>query len=354
MDPSGGREALARRLERQSRACATLGSTLYEHVLSLAAEDAIEGGIVASVLEGHEQDPGESALALRLMAAAHRLVLEGRAPELAAHYPSAGGDSGREGAWEAFRSTLERHRDEVRRLVSLPVQTNEVGRSAALLGGFLVVASKTGLPLRVLEIGASGGLNLRWDRYRYEHAGVAWGDPGSPVVIRDFVSSGTPPLSLRAEIAERAGCDPFPVDPSTEEGRVTLLSYVWADQTDRLGLFRGAFEVAASVPAPVERAGAAAWLERWLARPAQGAATVLFHSITMQYLEAAERRRVFELIAEAGARATVEAPFAWLRMEPAGPCASVVLTRWPEAIERVIATAHYHGRPVRWLQGELT
>src|SRR5438034_5449361 len=113
-------------------------------------------------------DARASALALRFMGAVHRLVLEGRAPALARHYPSAGGEAGLEGAWAAFRDTLEQHRDTLRALVTSPVQTNEVGRSAALLGGFLLVARETGLPLRLLELGASAGLNLRWDHYRSE------------------------------------------------------------------------------------------------------------------------------------------------------------------------------------------
>jgi hypothetical protein len=37
--------------------------------------------------------------------------------------------------------------------------------------------------------------------------------------------------------AEREGCDLEPVDPTTDEGRLTLLSYVWPDQAARLARF---------------------------------------------------------------------------------------------------------------------
>ena len=40
--------------------------------------------------------------------------------------------------------------------------------------------SETGRPLRLLEIGASAGLNLRFDRYRYEQDDEAWGPRDSP------------------------------------------------------------------------------------------------------------------------------------------------------------------------------
>jgi hypothetical protein len=137
---------------------------------------------VYGVLRGHERDPGPSALALRLMGAAHRLVLSGEAPALARHYPSVGGEPG--DAWPPFLDLLRERRDELRVLVEHPVQTNEPARCAALLGGFLEVARSTGLPLRLLEVGASAGLNLRFDRYRYELGGGRWGPPDSPVVIR--------------------------------------------------------------------------------------------------------------------------------------------------------------------------
>ena len=141
----------------------------------------------------------------------------------------------------------------------------------------------------------------------------------------------------------------YPVDPTCDEGRRMLLSYVWPDQAERLAALRGAFTVAERVPATVERAGAADWLARKVARPAAGAASVVFHSIVWQYLPAAERERARGTIERAGARATDETPVAWLRFEPSSDrtCAEVRLTSWPGGEERLLATAGYHGRPVR-------
>jgi hypothetical protein len=114
---------------------------------------------VFALLRGHEGDPEPSALALRLMGAVHRLVLRGDASDLARHYPSAGGSPHE--PWPVFLATLRDHADELRRLLDDPVQTNEPARCGALLGGFLEIARRTHLPLRLLEVGASAGLNLR-------------------------------------------------------------------------------------------------------------------------------------------------------------------------------------------------
>jgi hypothetical protein len=288
------------------------------------------------------------------MAATHRLVLEGRAPALAAFYQSAGGRADEPGAWSAFIALVEEQTDTLRELVDRRCQTNEVGRSAALVGGFLTIAAESELPLRCLEVGTSAGLNLRWDHFRYEAGDRSWGDPSSPVRFHD-VYEGLPPFDVPATVAERTGCDLHPVDPATDEGRITLMAHVWADQVERFRLLRGALDVAARVPATIDQADAGTWLEERLASERSGVATVVFHSIVMDQLDDHARGRLLAAIEDAGGRATPEAPFAWLRMEqdysfallrPVGP--KVWLTLWPGGGERLLASAGAHGNPVRW------
>ncbi len=349
--PPAERDLVAEALTAQAEACRMLGSPLYGALLDRAAEDARVGGPVWRLLAPHAHDPGRSLPGLRLMGAVHRLVLEGRAAALAHHYPSAGGRvprPGREGAvWGAFRETLAD--PSLPDLIRRPVQTNEVGRSRALLGGFLACAGAFGLPLHLLEIGSSAGLNLRWDRYRYESGEEAWGDPASPVRFEEVFDGPGPPLDAPAEVASRRACDTWPIDPTTEEGALTLLSYVWPDQEERIAHLRGAIEVARAVPARIEEADAVEWLGRELAEPPAGGTTVVFHSILLWYFDPPKRERVRDILIEAGGRATKAAPLAWLSMESGGALAEVRLTTWPGGEERLLAEAGYHGRPVRWL-----
>lgn len=331
----------------QAAACAESSSPLYGRVLDTVVADLRAGGVSADLLAGRADDPLGSALALRFLAAVHRIVLDGRAPELAAFFPSVGGTAvGDPGP--AFLRTVDRHRDEVSRGMEDGVQTNEVGRSAVLVGGYAEVGQRTGLPLRVLEIGASAGLNLRWDHYAYDTGRVVAGDPESPLRF-DRVWEGEPPdLPATFSVAERAGCDRNPLDPTTPEGRLALMSYVWPDQTDRFERLDAAIEVARRVPAVIEQADAADWASARLREPTPGLATVVVHSIVLQYLSGPARERFREAVAAAGARATEVAPLAWLRMEPGGDRAEVRLTTWPGGDERLVATAGYHGRPVWW------
>jgi hypothetical protein len=279
--------------------------------------------------------------------------LSGAAPALAARYPSTGGDGDADGAWEAWFAVVRDRAEEVIPLVARGVQTNEVGRSAALIGGFLAVARETGLPLRLLEVGASAGLNLRWDQFRYRVGGASWGPVGSPVDLGDpFYGPVVPTLApLEAPVTERRGCDLHPLDPTSTEDRLTLLSYVWPDQTTRFANLAGACDVAAEVPVPLDRESGESWVAGQLAEARVGVATVVFHSVMLQYVEAGARRQLLGNIAAAGSRATDKTPLGWLRLEPAGNLASdmeVRLTLWPGGGDRRLAVAHPHGTWVRW------
>lgn len=343
------RAHVVERIEFQARSCGWIGSPLYERLLRAAATDAVAGGPVWRVLEPYAGDPPGSAMVLRFMAAVHRIVLRGRAPGLAAFYPSAGGRAA-EGAEEAFLATVAEHEEALRADTVQPLQTNEPGRAGALVGGFLTVAARFGLPLRVLEVGASAGLNLRWDRFLYEARGATWGHPVSPVRLCDFNSDSPPPFDVHAAVAERRGCDPSPIDATTDDGATLLLSFVWPDQLTRIRLLRGAIEVARRVPATVDEEAASSWLRRF-AQPRDGLATVVFHSIVHQYLGDEEAAAVTDALDEAARAASATAPFAYLTMEPGDDekVVEVRLTTWPGGDEELLAHSGYHGTAVRWL-----
>lgn len=349
--PPGARIAdLARRCDSQAAVCRRNGSPFYAALLTRAAEDVRAGGPTRTIMASAPatRSGADDALALQLMGAVHRLVLEGRLPALAAEYPSTGGSGDPEAAWPLLREALEREREAVTRLFHHAVQTNEVGRCPLLASAFHLVARETGLPLRLLEIGASAGLNLLWDAYRYELGGEPWGDPASPVRFTEPFLEGAPAFWAGTRVAERAGCDVAPIDPATEQGRLELLSYVWPDQARRLEHLRGALEVAARSPVHVAAEGAAPWLERLtLAQP--GVATVVYHSFVEQFFDDDTRARLRRTLAAAAAAATPESPVAHLRMEWGREVAETRLTVWPRGEERLLATSTVHGHDVRWV-----
>jgi len=341
--------ARAAELERDGR------SRLYVELMRAAGDDADAGGIVATIFAGDPMTPG-SVPELRLLAALHHVVLSGDAPALARYFPSAGGDAPAQQAWVVARATLEEHVDVIRELARRTVQTNEPGRCVALYGGLLWLAERHGLPIRLLEIGASAGLNLNVDRFRYVVEGAPLGDPDSPLEFGE-PWIGRPvadPAAIagRLRIAERGGCDRGPLDATTDEGRLTLQSYVWPDEPERIARVGHAAAVADRHPVGVQRRNAGAWLLERLgdARPAM--LTVVWQSVVDQYLDEGERDTIRSAFASAAG-----GPLAWLTLEPppaggGGNRFELRCRERPEdngsGVARLLAHAGYHGPPVEW------
>lgn len=341
--------ARAAELERGGR------SRLYVELMRGAADDLDAGGIVAELFDGDPGLPG-SVPELRLLAALHHLVLCGAAPQLARHFPSAGGDAPPEQAWPAAQRTLAEHDAAIRTLLGRTVQTNEPGRCVALYGGLLWLSERHRQPIRLLEIGASAGLNLNVDRFGYVVGGVTLGDPASPLTF-DEPWQGVPVedpagAAQRLIVAERAGCDRAPIDPASDEGRLTLQSYVWPDEPERRRRVAQASQVAVRHPQAIERRPAGEWLARALADARPDVLTVVWQSAVNQYLDDAERAALRSAFAAAPA-----GPLAWLTLEPplTADDAGNFELRCRERPEGdgsgtalLIARSGYHGPPVVW------
>lgn len=346
-----GGEAVAQDFELRAQLAGGMGCAFYRDLLPLMAADARAEGAVWSIMEPFADAPFDDAYALRLLGGLHHVVLGGEEPELARHYPSTGGDADAAAAWPLLRALIEARPPSVATALAGPPQTNEVGRSAALVGGMLTFGAEAGRALRLRELGSSAGLNLRVDSYRYEQAEAAWGDTASAVRFRELWSPGVPPFGAAVEIADRKGCDLHPIDAGSPHGARWLLAYVWPGQTERLDRLRAALDIASRVPVTIEREDVGPWCERELRVPVPDRATLIFHSIFWQYLPEPVAARVTAAIEAAGDRATADAPIGWLRLEPSPTelHADLRLRTWPGGADRLLATAGFHDGPVRWL-----
>jgi hypothetical protein len=252
-------------------------------------------------------------------------------------------------AWRALCDLCDANRDEVRAAAAtLRVQTNEVLRSAVLAPGFLRIAARTGLPLRIREIGSSAGLNLLFDRYRYQLGPHRFGDVDSPLQLEASWEGAAPDLDAPLRVADRRGCDVAPFDVRNAEHRLRLESFIWPEQLERLARLRAALAVALREPPPIDAVPAGEWVEAQVSGHADGVATVFFHSVVWWYIPDAERARITRAIEAAGARATPDAPIAWLRMEGSRlEEAELRLRHWPDGADTHLADVHYHGASVR-------
>lgn len=333
----------------QAEHCERMGSPFTALLCRLAAERLDSRTAVGAAVLGWPSHPGNDALALRLAGALHALVLGDKAPSLAALYPPYPLPPS-DALWAAVAKAMADEADFIVATLNLPPQTNEVGRSAILLGGFLEIAAATGLPLILSEIGASAGLNMFWDRFAYQFGDQTWGDPASTVRLAPQWSGKLPPLSANLAVAGRAGCDLKRLDAADPDHRRRLLSYVWPDQPQRLSRLAAALDLAAADPPDIATADAADWIEERLAAQPKGTAHVVYHTIVWQYLPAATRARIARAFYRTGNRGGERRPLAWLRFEADGktPGGALMLTTWPGGETRTLARADFHGSWIDW------
>ena len=343
-------QELAGVFRTQAGICGAMGSAFSQALAERCAGDLQAGGRSVELLSPWLGRDARSLFAdaapLRWLGAVHDRALRGVDPALTAAYPAPGRPGEPHTAWAAVDLAMGEDAAELARFMQHEPQTNEVLRSTCLLPGFLAIARATGLPLRLLELGASAGLNQFWDRYAYDFgAGRVWGDAESPVRLAAEWRGPAPDLTQRVRVASRLACDRSPVDLEDAAARRRLRAYVWPDQFERLARLDAAVGLARRERVAVERADALDFT-RGRGAPQPGLATVIYHSIFRQYLPEEAQRGLAAAIAEFGARASLQAPLAWLRMEPSADNLSLIevrLTLWPSGQERRLCTCSPHG-----------
>jgi hypothetical protein len=332
------------------RAHAADAEHLYGYAVRGMADDWEAGGPIGVICRGYEKAPRGAVIHIRLLAGVFRLVLTGRAPELVRFYPCLGGTAPASQAWPVMRNVIGAHVEEMHAALAVPPQTNEVGRSAALLAGLFDLVAASGVRrIRLLELGASAGLNLLLDFYGFRGESWHFGSIDSKVQFVDPIEG-----PLRAErfmIMNRAGCDLHPVDATTTEGRVLLTSFVWPFDLHRHERLSSALSVAAIHPVRVDKAAASSWLPEALVTDRDGL-PVVWHSITQMYWPHEEVMAVESILANYGAqRSLAEVSLEFDLRDPRGVKPELRTRLWnPDSDrsvrERLIGTAHHHGVPV--------
>lgn len=236
-------------------------------------------------------------------------------------------------------------------------QTNEAARCALLLPSLAAIAGDR--PVALLELGASAGLCLLYDRYRYRYRAP----DGTEQVVGDSAlelvcdTEGGPPVPAAVpEIAWRAGVDRNPLDASDPQDALWLRCLVWPEHQDRADRLAAALEVARTDPPRVVRAGFVAGLEQLLTEVPAGTLTVVTHTAALAYAPSEVREQVRTLCRDAGAwrlGAEGQQALAGLDVPPSadGQVELLVSVGHPDGHDEVVALAQPHGRRLRWTAG---
>ncbi len=337
------REEILAAFKRQADYCRLREAPLTASIIDAAGTDLQAGGPIAGLLQDFDEDPARGALALRIAGAVHYLAIKGRAGPLQKAYRTLSLPETNAVA-ASLAALAEEHGAVFQSLVSRPPQTNEINRLAALIPAFSEVSSAWGLPVDLYELGTSGGLLLSPDRCSVDYGAFSWGD--GPVSLKSDWRGDAHEFADRLEIRGRSGCDRNAIDFTDPEQMDIAHSYIWPEHPERRRTFDAAIAATRDAGARIDRADALQWLA---ARdiPQPGAVSVVFTSVFAVYLNDDETARLNRLMDDFGARATTDAPVAFIQFEPEPELDFVTfnvdLTIWPGRMRRRIATAHAHG-----------
>lgn len=222
---------------QQAGVCRGLDSAFTGEVCELIAERLDGSTEVGRAVLGWSGDPRAhaDALPLRLCGALHALA-RADGPTAGVWPPNEAPDD--EVLWSTISAALDAEDGFIVDWLKSPPQTNEVGRSAPLMAGLLVLADQFGLPFDLYELGSSAGLNLNLDRYGFRLGGVEAGDDGSAVRLEPVWTGARPP-DAAVSVASRQGVDLNPLDPTDPATTTRLTAFVWADQRERLSRLEG-------------------------------------------------------------------------------------------------------------------
>jgi len=242
---------------------------LYAELCRRFADDPLAAAIVG-------EHPGQREV-LALLGALHYLVLGGEA------------------SWD---DPLSEHEEFLRDWVrTRGVQTNEVQRCWVLLPLFLH-AARSAEAVDIVELGSSAGLNLVWDRYRYEYERGSCGPSDAPLTLEGIERRPLPAelLLLAPNVRSRVGIDRAPIDVTTEEGVRYLKSFVWAGQDERLARLDAAVAAVRADPPAIVQGELPDTLPDVIAGLPRDGLTIVFQTSVFEYLPAEGRARVREIL----------------------------------------------------------
>jgi hypothetical protein len=244
-------------------------SPLYERLARAAADDEE----VVSLLDAAA--PADRLPHLLFAAVQYLLFLDGYDPL------EVFGSSG----YETFRAWCLDRRTELSGLAGDHVlQTNDVGRCAAVLPCLGRIAAVAERPLALIEVGASAGLNLRLDRYGYRYDEGVIGATSSAVQLEPRLEGGLAPSFAMPEIVWRRGLDRRPVDVMNDDAVTWLRACVWPEQRWRADLLEAAVAEARVDPPHVVAGDAISDLPELVADAPADADLCILHTAVLGYL----------------------------------------------------------------------
>jgi hypothetical protein len=339
-------------------------SRLYEHLARHISHDDFIPDLVA-------RGNSRSHAPVLFFACVHDIVLRDPGGALAGYYVDAvsGHDPAETDVWSAFRSLVVERADEIESMLSTRfVQTNEVGRSAAVVPALAALSGLDDRPIALIELGTSAGLNLLFDRYLIDYVPVGTTGPaGSPVHLHcELRGTRRPPWTESPlQVVSRLGVDRSPVDVHDDDAIRWLRACIWPDVSGRAERFDAAVELARRDPPELWKGDLVERIEEAVDTVPDDTLPCLMSTWVLAYLNAEQRTALHQRVEAIAARrplayvtAEYEVMVPWLGPVSRRPGLDngevptrLGLAYWDHGrtVTRTLAWMHAHALWIEWL-----
>ena len=260
-------------------------SPVYEYLSLQIANDT---EILTLVLQSNHHQP----LPNILFGAVHYLLLQNVNHPLANFYPTIKNPVVKEisaHTYSLFRNFCFEYKSAISALIANRiVHTNEVLRSACLFPGFSYIDSLINHnPLAVIEIGASAGLNLYWDKYCYDYGiNIRYGALASPVILHSvFKNNNIPYLATTLpSIDFRLGINLHPLNIKNPDEVCWLKALIWPEHLDRFARLTKVVDLLHHDPPQILAGDAVQMLPEVFVKIPTNLSVIIFHSFMFYQL----------------------------------------------------------------------
>ncbi len=288
------------------------------------------------------------------LAAVNYLVTKNPDDELSKYYPNLGGSfENTETMFAVFTNFCKKYDNQITNLIKTRlVQTNEIQRCALLLPALSVVSKLAGSPkIALIDVGASGGLNLLMDQAYVKYSdGMQTGPMNSSLQLEcELKGAKLHGFKNVVRIPSRIGIDLNPVDLLNPNEREWAMSLIWPDQPERLKRFKTALKLLSDAKILLHKGNANAILPDVLTQIPQDQQICVMHSFTLNQFSENDREKFDQILEMASANRSIwRISLEWIGTE--NP--ELIITEYSlgkKNNSNKLAECHGHGDWIRWM-----
>lgn len=205
-----------------------------------------------------------------------------------------------------FKNFAIQHQDSIINILqSRLVQTNEVKRSAYLYPAIgLVSQLNNNQPICLIEIGASAGFNLCFDKYKYQVGDLHYGDTASDLLIHSEFKTQYPysPIVDNFDIYKRIAIDLNIIDLKNADDQDWMQALIWPEHRARLEQLKIASQITRNTEIQYLQGDAVELINELVLSIPKHIGICVYHTHVANQMSTGQREGLVKMVDQLGSR----------------------------------------------------